>query len=81
MTQHAYRSLAAASPSGHAAVARRDSKVRRDAGPTARGPDHLAESELLETMQAYRRSSGRLFPTWSEALEVLRSLRFEKSVD
>ena len=37
-----------------------------------------AETELLDAMQEYKRSSGRLFPTWSEVLEVARSLGYEK---
>jgi hypothetical protein len=38
-----------------------------------------AESEFMMAMQEYKRSSGRMFPTWSEVLEVLRSLGYEKS--
>jgi hypothetical protein len=30
-------------------------------------------------MQAYKKASGRLFPTWSEILEVLKDLGYEKS--
>jgi hypothetical protein len=29
-------------------------------------------------MHEYKHSSGRMFPTWSEVLEVLRSLGYEK---
>ena len=29
-------------------------------------------------MAAYSQSSGRMFPTWSEVLEVIRSLGYEK---
>ena len=39
-----------------------------------------AESEFLLAMQAYKKSSGRMFPTWSEVLEVLRDLGYEKPV-
>ena len=38
-----------------------------------------AEVEFLGTIQEYKRSSGRLFPTWSEVLEVVRSLGYEKA--
>jgi hypothetical protein len=31
-------------------------------------------------MQQYKLKSGRMFPTWSEVLEVLRELGYEKSV-
>jgi hypothetical protein len=29
-------------------------------------------------MQAYKQSSGRMFPTWSEVLEVLQGLGYQK---
>jgi hypothetical protein len=29
-------------------------------------------------MQEYKQSSGRMFPTWSEVLEVLRGLGYAK---
>jgi hypothetical protein len=29
-------------------------------------------------MDAYKKSSGRMFPTWSEVLEVLHSLGYRK---
>jgi len=29
-------------------------------------------------MNEYKRQSGRMFPTWSEVLEVLRDLGYEK---
>jgi hypothetical protein len=42
-------------------------------------PPHEDEAlRLLEAMDAYKRSSGRMFPTWSEVLEVVRSLGYEK---
>ena len=31
-------------------------------------------------MNEYKHKSGRMFPTWSEVLEVLRSLGYEKPV-
>jgi hypothetical protein len=36
---------------------------------------------FAEAMQAYKQSSGRMFPTWSETLEVLRSLGYRKPGD
>ena len=33
----------------------------------------------MQAMQDYKQSSGRMFPTWSEVLEVLRGLGYEKS--
>ena len=38
-----------------------------------------AEAELMEAIGEYKRSSGRMFPTWSEVLEVIKSLGYEKS--
>ncbi|HWE38671.1 MAG TPA: hypothetical protein VG406_19130 [Isosphaeraceae bacterium] len=35
-------------------------------------------AEFMEAMRRYRESSGRMFPTWSEVLEVLRGLGYEK---
>jgi hypothetical protein len=44
-------------------------------GPETVERDHSdAEIEFLQAMQEYKRSSGRMFPTWSEVLEVLRRL-------
>lgn len=40
--------------------------------------DSDAEMELMQTMQEYKRRSGRMFPTWSEVLEVLQSLGYMK---
>jgi hypothetical protein len=37
-----------------------------------------AELEFMRAMQEYKRRSGRMFPTWSEVLEVLKSLGYEK---
>ena len=32
-------------------------------------------------MKDYKQRSGRMFPTWSEVLEVLRELGYEKVAD
>lgn len=37
-----------------------------------------AELEFMNAMQAYKQQSGRMFPTWSEVLEVLTSLGYRK---
>jgi hypothetical protein len=37
------------------------------------------EIEFLEAMDRYQREKGRPFPTWSEALGVLRSLGYRKA--
>ena len=32
----------------------------------------------MNAMQLYKQASGRMFPTWSEVLEVLKGLGYEK---
>jgi hypothetical protein len=34
--------------------------------------------EFMQAIQVYKQKSGRMFPTWSEVLEVLRSLGYQK---
>lgn len=36
------------------------------------------EVEFMKAMDDYKRKSGRMFPTWSEVLEVVRSLGYTK---
>ncbi len=62
-----------------AALARQASGRRRYVDPTTCERDYTrAELEFMQAMQAYKRRSGRMFPTWSEVLEVLKSLGYEK---
>jgi hypothetical protein len=59
--------------------ARQASQRRRFVDPTTSERDYsAAEQEFMQAMQAYKQSSGRTFPTWSEALEVLTNLGYEK---
>jgi hypothetical protein len=37
-----------------------------------------AEREFMEAMQRYKEQSGRMFPTWSEVLEVLQGLGYQR---
>jgi hypothetical protein len=37
-----------------------------------------AERDFMQAMQEYKQSSGRMFPTWSEVLEVLRDLGYQR---
>jgi hypothetical protein len=37
-----------------------------------------AELELMQAMQDYKQRSGRMFPTWSEVLEVVQGLGYQK---
>jgi hypothetical protein len=64
-----------------AADARRRSSRRRFVDPTVCERNYAAaETEFMFAMQEYKRTSGRMFPTWSEVLEVLRGLGYEKPV-
>ena len=38
-----------------------------------------AEFEFMQAMQEYKKSSGRMFPTLTETLEVLRGLGYRKA--
>jgi hypothetical protein len=63
-----------------AANARQKSGRRRFVDPTTSERDYTqAETEFMLAMNDYKRRSGRMFPTWSEVLEVLRSLGYEKT--
>ena len=38
-----------------------------------------AEHEFMQAIQDYQKQSGRLFPTWSEILEVAQNLGYAKA--
>jgi hypothetical protein len=62
-----------------AANARQVSGRRRFVDPTTCEREYTkAEMEFMEAMHEYKQTSGRMFPTWSEVLEVLKSLGYEK---
>jgi hypothetical protein len=62
-----------------AANARQLSGRRRFVDPTTCEREYSkAEMEFMTAMNEYKRRSGRMFPTWSEVLEVLQSLGYEK---
>ena len=51
------------------------------AKPAASKPDQM-EPEVLEFIQAiddYKRIHGRPFPSWSEVLEIIRNLGYERT--
>jgi hypothetical protein len=55
---------------------------RRQIDPTTCERDYsLEEVEFMSALDDYKRRSGRMFPTCSEVLEVLRGLGYEKRVD
>ncbi len=52
---------------------------RRQIDPTTCERDYTTEEvEFMHALDAYKRTSGRMFPTCSEVLEVLRGLGYEK---
>jgi len=52
---------------------------RRQIDPTTCERDYTDdEVEFMNAMNAYKRTSGRMFPTCSEVLEVLRGLGYVK---
>lgn len=74
--------LPAGGRAARASEARQASGRRRGVDPTTSDRDYSApEREFLAAMDAYKRTSGRLFPTWSEVLEVIQGLGYEKADD
>ena len=69
------------------AVERRSGTERREKGerrrqvdPTTCEKDYSDEEIIfMKAMDQYKRSNRRPFPTWSEVLEVLRSLGYRKT--
>jgi len=79
------RAAVAAGQAKPAAVERRQlerrTKVarRRQIDPTTCERDYSVEEvEFMRALEAYKRTSGRMFPTCSEVLEVIRALGYEK---
>jgi hypothetical protein len=54
---------------------RGEPRSTRSAGRSS-SPD---EREFIQAIEAYKASSGRMFPTWSEVLEVLMDLGYVKT--
>jgi hypothetical protein len=71
------------------AVERRSGKDRRHQGerrrqvdPTTCERDYTDEEIVfMKAMDLYKRANRRPFPTWSEVLEVLRSLGYRKTAE
>ena len=58
---------------------RRKTARRRQIDPTTCERDYTdAEIEFMHALDAYKRQSGRMFPTCSEILEVLGKLGYRK---
>ena len=61
------------------AAPRRKKQRRRQIDPTTCEREYTDDEVLfMHAMDAYKRSSGRMFPTCSEILEVVRSLGYVK---
>ena len=61
------------------AVERRKAPRRRQIDPTTCEREYTDEEvEFMQAMDAYKRSSGRMFPTCSEILEVITKLGYER---
>ncbi|SIO24430.1 hypothetical protein SAMN05444166_3210 [Singulisphaera sp. GP187] len=57
------------------ASARAQASGRRPGSAESSGS---AEQEFREAIEDYQQKSGRMFPTWSEVLEVLQGLGYRK---
>jgi hypothetical protein len=58
---------------------RRKVERRRQIDPTTCERDYSDdEIDFMKAMDDYKRRSGRQFPTWSEVLEVLRSMGYRR---
>jgi hypothetical protein len=59
---------------------RRKAPRRRQIDPTTCERDYTDEEiEFMHALDAYKRASGRMFPTCSEILEVIRDLGYTRS--
>jgi len=59
---------------------RRQGERRRQVDPTTCERDYTEEEiAFMRAMDQYKRANRRPFPTWSEVLEVLRSLGYRKT--
>ena len=64
----------------NSAEKRRTSERRRQIDPTTCERDYTDEEiAFMKAMDQYKRDNRRPFPTWSEVLEVLRSLGYRKT--
>ncbi|MFO0907474.1 MAG: hypothetical protein U0794_03795 [Isosphaeraceae bacterium] len=78
-TNPAWVNRRASAQATRAANARQVSGRRRFVDPTTCERDYsVAEMEFMQAMHEYKQRSGRMFPTWSEVLEVLKNLGYAK---
>ncbi len=72
----------AAAPAREFKAPRRRKERRRQIDPTTCERDYNSdEIDFMQALDAYKRSSGRMFPTCSEILEVVRDLGYVKLSD
>ncbi len=58
---------------------RRKVERRRQIDPTTCERDYTNdEIEFMRAMDEYKRKAGRQFPTWSEVLEVIKSMGYKR---
>jgi len=61
-------------------IERRQTQRRRQIDPTTCERDYNTEEiEFMQALDTYKRKNGRMFPTCSEILEVIRGLGYVKS--
>jgi hypothetical protein len=66
----------------HEGPQRRKAQRRRQIDPTTCERDYSGdEIEFMQAMDAYKRSAGRMFPTCSEILEVIRAIGYIRLSD
>jgi hypothetical protein len=62
-------------------VERRKTPRRRQIDPTTCEREYTDEEvEFMQAMDAYKRANGRMFPTCSEILEVIKKLGYERTL-
>ena len=72
----------AAAETSKPVLEQRKTKRRRQIDPTTCERDYSEmEIEFMQAMDEYKRASGRMFPTCSEILEVLRNIGYRKVAD
>lgn len=79
-SQEAWTNRRASEQATRAANARQTSGRRRFVDPTTCERDYSGEElEFMQAMTDYKKRSGRMFPTWSEVLEVIREMGYVRA--
>ena len=73
------RDAASSATDAHPHAAPRSARRRRLIDPTTCDRDYGGdEVEFMQAVERYKRTSGRMFPTCSEILEVVKSLGYTR---